>query len=164
MFWCFVGFLHFLHFCCIFFARGKPTITVCSFFQTTWKHLQSELCQSCVYFFLIHQLHCFFVFFMRWSEILCVFVCFSRFSLWSWDYKHRAIIYREGQWSECEIGMPIHPGPWRYWTTGYWMELNGLGQSARGQSGMCWSDFAFVLFIDSFWLTGSIRLYEWHQN
>lgn len=28
MFWCFVGFLHFLHFCCIFFARGKPTITV----------------------------------------------------------------------------------------------------------------------------------------
>lgn len=85
-------------------------------------------------------------------SILCIhfsFVCFFRFNLWTGDYNHRAFIYREGQWSECEIGVPVHPGLWRYWTIGYWMELNGLWQSARGQSGMYRSNVAFVLFIDS---------------
>lgn len=63
---------------------------------------------------------------------LSLFVCLSRFGLRPRDYISRAAINREGQWSECEAGMPVLSGPRRHRPTGYRMELDVLWQPERG--------------------------------
>lgn len=61
----------------------------------------------------------------------------SRFGLSSRDHVYRADIHREGQWWECEAGLPVYSGPSRLWTAGYWMEHAVFRQPEWGQSGMC---------------------------
>ena len=78
------------------------------------------------YFIIMHVTH------WHWFP-LCVYL--SRFGLWPGDYICGADINRESQWSECEAGLSVHSGPWRFWTAGYWVELVVLWQPERRQSG-----------------------------
>lgn len=67
-----------------------------------------------------------------WLWRLCA-LC--RFGLWSGDHVDGTSVHREGQWWECEAGLPVHFGRGRFWATWYWMELTSVWQPKRWHSG-----------------------------